>query len=284
MMFDFNSGALDLDYTLDYIEGHSQITRQLPYEGLSAGTPLKKHIVALANFKGESGDSNNGVTFNLPADGIKTYDDIKKISVSMKGVIPKNAMHPMAARDNNGVEITMGNNSIDLNLERVISRFGFTNVTKSETDKVTGAVTPAKQVFTATRIEMANHTTTYYPFDDTKSPTLSSSPIAIDLDNTENTVFYMLPTPRNMTEGKGLNVTVHGKANGSATENFSKVLQIAQEPIGSFNGSVVRNCAYAMYVEFNRNLILDGKPKPEEDPDTETASFMYTDICAPEVE
>ncbi len=284
MMFDFNSGALDLDYTLEYIEGHSQITRQLPYKGLTAGTPLKKHIVALANFNGEAGDSNNGVTFNLPAGGIKSYDDIKNISVTMKGVIPKNAMHPMAARDNNGIEITMGNNNIELNLERVISRFGFTNVTKSETDKVTGAVTPAKQVFTATRIEMANHATTYYPFDDTKAPTLSATPIAIDLDNTENTAFYMLPTPRNMTEGQGLNVKVFGKTNGSSTVNFSKVLQIAQEPIGSFNGSVVRNCAYAMYVEFNRNLILDGQPKPEDSADVEGASFMNTDMYAPDAE
>ncbi len=275
MMFDFNSGELDLDYTLDYIEGQTEVTRQLPYRGLTTTTSLKKHIVALANVKGES----SSVSIDFPAEGIHTYDDIKKIKITMKGAIDKNQLLPMAAQDDptKGIEITMGSNDISLTLERVVSRFGFTNVTPPGEDAVTGDPIPSKEIFTATRIELSNYTTSYYLFDSNAAPTLSASAMEVVLGESENTVFYMLPTLRNDEPDKGLAVTVHGKASGATVENVNHKFEIAQQPLGKFNGSIVRNCAYAMYVEYTRDIIFDGKPiEPDDDSETGTYTASYT--------
>lgn len=274
MMFDFNSGELDVDYTLDYIEGDTAITRQLPYKGLTTSTSLKKHIVALANVKGESAS----VKVNFPAGGINTYDDIKKITITATGTIGREELLPMAAQDDptQGIEITMGANDIELRLERVVSRFGFTNVTPPGKDAVTGDPIPSKDIFTATRIELDNYVTSYNLFDSTIEPTLSSSPMAVVLDDTENTVFYMLPTPRNMNESKGLAVTVYGKAAGATTENINTKFEIAQKPLGKFNGSIVRNCAYAMYVEYTRDIEFEGKPIEPDEPETGSYAASYS--------
>ena len=258
MMFDYNSGELEVDYTLDYIDGQSQITRQLPYKGLTAGVTLKKHIVALANIRGES----QSISVDFPAAGIKRYDDIKNITVTLRGAIDgSDKLMPMAAQSDptQGIEIQMGSNEISLTLERLVSRFGFTNVTPPGTDAVTGAVIPAKNIFTATRIEMSNYATSYRLFDSSVAPTLSSTAMSITLGDDENTVFYMLPTPRNAS-GRGLAVTVYGKANESVTENVSKKFEIALMPIGLFNGTIARNCAYAMYVEYKREITWESRP------------------------
>ncbi len=273
MMFDFNSGELDVDYTLDYIEGQTEVTRQLPYRGLTAGTSLKKHIVALANVKGES----QSVSIDFPAEGIKTYDDIKKIKITMTGAIDKDQILPMAAQDDptKGIEIQMGGNDISLTLERVVSRFGFTNVTPSGTDALTGAVIPAKDIFVATKIEMSNYTTSYFLFDSDAEPTLASTAMSVELGESENTVFYMLPTLKNDADGKGLAVTVYGKAAGAATENVNHKFEIAQQPLGKFNGSIVRNCAYAMYVEYKRGMEFEGKPIEPNDEESGTYTVSY---------
>lgn len=280
MMFDFNSGELDIDYTLDYIEGQTEITRQLPYKGLTAGTTLKKHIVALANVKGES--SNVSVIF--PDEGINTYDDIKKIKIRMTGAIDKDQILPMAAQDDpvRGIEITTGdNNDISLTLERVVSRFGFTNVTPPGKDPISGDPISSKEIFTATKIELNNYTTEYTLFDTNAAPTLSTNTMQVELGDTENTVFYMLPTPKNDEPNKGLAVTVYGKAAGESIENVNHKFEIAQQPLGKFNGSIVRNCAYAMYVEYKRDIEFEGTPvEPEapEEPESGTYTASYSMI------
>lgn len=259
MMFDYNSKALDFDYTVDYIEGQEEISFQLPFSGLTTGTTLKKHIVALANVRGE--DPN--VAFEIPT--ISSYDDIKNIKVTMKGTITKNSLLPMAAQDDptRGIEIVFGSeNNIELTLSHVVARFGFTNVTRDGVN-MDGQPVDAKDIFVATKIALNNHATSYAPFDSDAAPTLAQAPMEIALDETENIVFYMLQTPRNTEDGKSLSVTVTGKTDGSPTENFTETVEIAKNPLGDFNGSIIRNCAYAMYVKFERDIDFEGKPKPD---------------------